>query len=111
MSDQYRISLFKTKIREALSPAFNRVRLYRCLNCSQKRVGDKLFFRVRWDYGHEDSEENGQVAMTLLSRAGIQADIIRDPFGLYWHKPETERPFDSISISIDQPALPERKRA
>lgn len=96
--DEYRVTLFKKKIREAL-PLMRGIRFRR----SKGRCN--LILDVKWRY-YSNAEEVMDYVLTGLKSSGIEGEA-KDMFD--WH-PE-RRPLDYVTIPIDQAALPERKRA
>lgn len=93
--DEYRVMLFKKKIREAL-PMMRGIRFGR----SKGRC--HLIMDIKWRY-YSNAEEVMKYALTGLKAAGIEGKA-KSMFG--WSPV-----LDYISIPIDQAALPERKRA
>lgn len=89
--DMYRVMLFKKKIRVVLHE-FEKLRFRSSFDRCRIIIGVSL------DYGFENAAANSQEAMDLLRRAAIEAKVIRCGGSL------------SISIPIDQAALPERVR-
>lgn len=90
--DEYRVSLFKKKLRETL-PAMSGIRFGR----SKGRC--HLILDIRWRY-YSISEKVFEYALAQLKNAGIQAEA-KAMFD--WGSK-----MDYIAIPIDQAALPER---
>lgn len=103
--DEYRVSLFKKKIRAVL-PSMEDLRFGR----SKGRC--HLIIDVSWRYQRDRSEEIGAYVMDRLKSSGIEAIVERDKYRLYrnYGHPKSEWPLDYIRIPIDQAALPERRR-
>lgn len=101
MIDQYRVQLFKKKIREINSREIESIRF----GTSVGRC--HLVFDPR---RYCDDEKVAEIFIRNMSRAGIDFIVKRNPFGLYSDRPVEKQPIWYISIPIDQEALPERKR-
>lgn len=99
--DQYRVQLFKKKIRDLNSREIESIRF-------QTSVGrcHLVFDPTRY----RDEEKVAEIFTRNISRAGIDFIVKRNPFGLYSDRPVEKQPIWYISIPIDQEALPERKR-
>lgn len=100
-TDEYRVTLFKKKIRGIL-PEFEGLRFNRSLGKCH------LIIDLSWRYGPDVAEEYGAVIMAKLKSNGIQAQEQRDRYGLSKLFGGKER-LDCIGIPIDQEALPERR--
>lgn len=101
--DEYRITLFKKKIRETL-PEMKRLRFERSIGRCH------LIINLSWRYQRKHVEEIGQFVMGRLKERQIDFKEVRDKYGI-WAGDADPLPLDCISIPIDQAALPERKRA
>lgn len=99
--DQYRVQLFKKKIREINSKEIEGIRFIKSAG------GCHLVFETR---RYVDEEKVADIFTKNLSRNGIDFIVKRNPFGLYSDRPVEKQPIWYISIPIDQEALPERKR-
>lgn len=100
--DKYRVTLFKQKIRASI-PGGSSIRFDSSRDGSHLHI--KLFMRY---YGKQN--EVAALISKHLQRKRIDHKIVKDPFNLYWDWPENEKPAFSVSIPVDQEALPERKR-
>jgi hypothetical protein len=101
--DEYRVTLFKKKIRQVL-PNMPNIRF----NRSKGRC--HLIIHISSRYRKEHCEEIGAYVIANLNKHGIEAKEKRDSFGLarrFGYEPS----LDYITIPIDQAALPERKRS
>lgn len=96
--DNYRVGLFKKELRNILGAPW--VRFY----WSKDRQHLCL---TRWHMG----DENIEITEMLLKRDRIDIKVFRDSYGLHraFGNPKKIPEIDSISIPIDQDALPERK--
>jgi hypothetical protein len=92
--DEYRVNLFKQKIRAAL-PELRSLRFERSVGRSA------LIINVRWRY-YRHADELFPFILGRLKRSGIDAEA-KTMFSF------STRP-DYITVPIDQAALPERKR-
>jgi hypothetical protein len=95
---EYRVTLFKRKIREIIGADW--IRFYYSKGKCHLCIG----------YPYLDGD-NATVFVNRLSSARIEHKVNRDIYGLYRDLPYLERPIGSISIPIDQEALPELRRA
>lgn len=95
--DEYRVTLFKKKLRSILGADW--VRFY-----NSKGMCHLVIHR------NEFAEDGIKGVPPILARARIDYKINRIPLGIWADLPEVERPIFSISIPIDQAALPERAR-
>lgn len=103
--DEYRVTLFKHKMREILS-LMERVRFCRSKDRSH------LVIEISWRYPRESTEKIGAYIMEQLKANGIEFREVRDKYGIYknhGYKGWTP-PLDCICVPIDQEALPERRR-
>ena len=101
MIDNYRVNLFKRKLREILG--LQNVRFY--WSVGKCHLIPDLDCFVAW---HKDTKFISDM-MHRLKREGIEFVVLRDRFGIqkrFGHEPQ----IDALLIPIDQPALPERKR-
>ena len=96
--DEYRVGLFKKKIREAL-PEVKDLRFER----SKGRCN--LIIPVRWRY-YNHVDEVFDLILGRLKEHGIDAE----PKQMFSFRHENGPKWDYITIPIDQAALPERKR-
>lgn len=101
MIDQYRIQLFKNKLRSLVEVRIRGVRFSKSIN------GEFLFFETN---RYVDPNYVADVFTKQLSKENIQFEIRRDIFGLYRDAPIEDQKVWDIKIPIDQEALPERKR-
>lgn len=105
MTDEYRVNLFKIKIRESCPEV--KLRFY----WSKDRC--HLVLKIGHEYyPREIAEEVGDYVMKQFKVFGIEAKENRDPLGIWRRSGLSLKrlPLWSISIPIDQAALPERKR-
>lgn len=104
--DEYRVSLFKKKIRD-LVPKWNWIRFVR----SNGRCS--LIIEIsRHFYPRSESAEVANLVMGRLRENGIEFKPYPCPLHelLYPGIPKEDVPVSYVSIPIDQAALPERKR-
>lgn len=100
--DEYRVQLFKRKIKECL-PLMPGLRLYR------SKGKTHLVVDVKWQY-YSNADAVGSYVMTQLKQNHIEAKANMDIFGICEALGKSPT-LDSISIPIDQAALPERSRS
>ena len=97
MMDQYRVTLFKKELRKIIGAPWTRFYFSKgkCHLCIE---------------GYSFGQNNLKIAIDRLRQGKIDHKVERDIFGMEQDKPEHERRIWSVSIPIDQEALPERKR-